>query len=64
MTALAGVRNFKKIHDEFALTNRLRTEGTEYVPAGGWLPARAGSSHRAIRLAEREGRSAHKDRGR
>src|SRR2546421_9415765 len=29
MTALTGAKNFKKFDDEFALTNRLRTEGTD-----------------------------------
>jgi nucleoside-diphosphate-sugar epimerase len=31
MTGLTGVRSFKKFDDEFALTNRLRTEGTDYL---------------------------------
>ncbi|MGI8743302.1 MAG: NAD-dependent epimerase/dehydratase family protein [Bryobacteraceae bacterium] len=31
MTALANVRNYKKFDKEFTLTNRLRTEGTEYL---------------------------------
>ncbi|HLZ55766.1 MAG TPA: NAD(P)-dependent oxidoreductase [Ktedonosporobacter sp.] len=29
LTALTGVKNYKKFDDEFALTNRLRTEGTD-----------------------------------
>jgi 2-alkyl-3-oxoalkanoate reductase len=33
MTALASMRNFKRFDDEFALTNRLRTEGTENLLA-------------------------------
>jgi 2-alkyl-3-oxoalkanoate reductase len=33
MTALAGVRSLKKFDEEFALTNRLRTEGTEHLLA-------------------------------
>jgi nucleoside-diphosphate-sugar epimerase len=31
MTGLTGVKSFKKFEDEFALTNRLRTEGTDYL---------------------------------
>ncbi len=31
MTALASMRSLKKFDDEFALTNRLRTEGTDYL---------------------------------
>lgn len=33
MTALAGMGSLKRFDDEFALTNRLRTEGTEYLLA-------------------------------
>jgi nucleoside-diphosphate-sugar epimerase len=33
MSALASMRSFKRFDDEFALTNRLRTEGTEYLLA-------------------------------
>jgi nucleoside-diphosphate-sugar epimerase len=33
MTTLAGMRNLKKFDDEFALTNRLRTEGTDHLLA-------------------------------
>lgn len=33
MTALASMRNLKKFDDEFAVTNRLRTEGTAYLLA-------------------------------
>jgi nucleoside-diphosphate-sugar epimerase len=33
MTALAGVSDFKHFDDEFALTNRLRTEGLDYLLA-------------------------------
>ncbi len=33
MTALAKVRNFKEFDKEFTLTNRLRTEATEYLLA-------------------------------
>jgi nucleoside-diphosphate-sugar epimerase len=33
LTALAGVRNFRKIDHELALTNRLRTEGTDHLLA-------------------------------
>ena len=33
MTALASMRSLKHFDDEFALTNRLRTEGTEYLLA-------------------------------
>jgi nucleoside-diphosphate-sugar epimerase len=31
MTGLAKAKSFKKFDDEFALTNRLRTEGTDYL---------------------------------
>jgi nucleoside-diphosphate-sugar epimerase len=31
MTALTHLRNFRKFDEEFALTNRLRTEGTEHL---------------------------------
>jgi nucleoside-diphosphate-sugar epimerase len=31
MTGLTGVKSFKKFDDEFALTNRLRMEGTDYL---------------------------------
>jgi nucleoside-diphosphate-sugar epimerase len=31
MTALTGVTSFRKFDDEFALTNRLRTEGTDHL---------------------------------
>src|SRR6266571_4887113 len=31
LTALIGVKNYKKFDDEFALTNRLRTEGIDYL---------------------------------
>jgi nucleoside-diphosphate-sugar epimerase len=31
MTALTGIKSFKKFDDEFALTNRLRTEGLDYL---------------------------------
>ena len=31
MTGLTGMTNFKKFDDEFALTNRLRTEGTDHL---------------------------------
>jgi len=34
MTALASLRNLKHFDDEFAVTNRLRTEGTEHLLAG------------------------------
>lgn len=58
MTALASMRNLKHFDAEFALTNRLRTEGTEYLVAAaqaagtrrlvvqsytGWPNAREGS---------------------
>ncbi len=33
LTALTGVKNYKRFDDEFALTNRLRTEGTTYLLA-------------------------------
>jgi 2-alkyl-3-oxoalkanoate reductase len=31
LTGLASAKSFKKFDDEFALTNRLRTEGTDYL---------------------------------
>ena len=34
LTALTGVKNYKDFDDEFALTNRLRTEGTSYLLEG------------------------------
>jgi nucleoside-diphosphate-sugar epimerase len=58
MTSLTGVKNFKKFDDEFALTNRLRTEGTDHLleaaqaagarrfiaqSFGGWNYERSGS---------------------
>jgi 2-alkyl-3-oxoalkanoate reductase len=33
MTALASMRSLKRFDDEFAMTNRLRTEGTRYLLA-------------------------------
>ena len=44
LTALSGVKNFKKFDEEFALTNRLRTEGTDNLLAG----ARAAGTRRFI----------------
>jgi|SRR5215211_432855 len=58
MTSLKGIKGFKKFDDEFALTNRLRTEGTDHLLGaaqaagarrfiaqsfGGWNYERAGS---------------------
>jgi nucleoside-diphosphate-sugar epimerase len=37
LTALTGVGNFKKLDEEFALTNRLRTEATETMLTAGRL---------------------------
>jgi len=34
LSALTGVKNYKDFDDEFALTNRLRTEGTSYLLEG------------------------------
>lgn len=34
LTALTGVKNYNKFDEEFALTNRLRTEGTAYLLEG------------------------------
>ena len=34
LTALTGVKNYAKFDQEFALTNRLRTEGTDHLLAG------------------------------
>lgn len=31
LTALTGVKNYRQFDNEFALTNRLRTEGTDYL---------------------------------
>ena len=59
MTALTGVTDFKKFDEEFALTNRLRTEGTDHLleaaraagvqriiaqSYGNWNYARTGAS--------------------
>ena len=59
LTGLAGATSFKKFDDEFALTNRLRTEGTDYLleaalaagakrfiaqSYGNWNYARTGSA--------------------
>jgi 2-alkyl-3-oxoalkanoate reductase len=58
LTALAGVKNYRRFDHEFAPTNRLRTEGTEHLVAaaqaagarrliaqsyGGWNYARTGT---------------------
>jgi nucleoside-diphosphate-sugar epimerase len=37
LTALAGVTNFKRLDEEFTLTNRLRTEATDTMLAAGRL---------------------------
>jgi len=34
MTALTGVKNLRKFDDQFEMTNRLRTEGTDHVLEG------------------------------
>jgi nucleoside-diphosphate-sugar epimerase len=44
MTGLTGVKSFKKFDDEFALTNRLRTEGLDHLLAA----ARAVGARRLI----------------
>jgi nucleoside-diphosphate-sugar epimerase len=44
LTALAGAKNYRKFDDEFALTNRMRTEGTDYLLAA----ARAAGVRRFI----------------
>ena len=44
MTGLTGAKDFKKFDDEFALTNRLRTEGTDNLLAA----ARAANVRRVI----------------
>jgi nucleoside-diphosphate-sugar epimerase len=44
MTALANARNMKKFDEEFALTNRLRTEGTDHLLEA----ARAAGARRLI----------------
>lgn len=44
LTALTGVKNYKRFDDEFALTNRLRIEGTDHLLEG----ARAVGARRFI----------------
>jgi nucleoside-diphosphate-sugar epimerase len=44
MTALASMRSLRRFDDEFALTNRLRTEGTEHLLAA----ARAAGTARFV----------------
>ena len=44
MTSLAGIKSLKKFDDELAATNRLRTEGTDYLLEG----ARAAGVRRVI----------------
>ncbi len=59
LTALTGVKDYKRFDDEFAMTNRLRTEGTDYLLAaarevgarrfiaqsyGNWNYARTGTA--------------------
>jgi len=44
LTALTTAKNYKKFDEEFALTNRLRTEGADYLMAA----ARAVGAHRFI----------------
>ncbi|MGH9140660.1 MAG: NAD-dependent epimerase/dehydratase family protein [Vicinamibacterales bacterium] len=44
MTALASLLNLKKFDDEFALTNRLRTEGTSHLAAA----ARAAGTRKLV----------------
>jgi nucleoside-diphosphate-sugar epimerase len=44
MTALASMRSLKRFDDEFASTNRLRTEGTEYLLAA----ARAAGTQKIV----------------
>src|ERR671936_2914797 len=44
MTGLTGAKSFKKFDDEFALTNRLRTDGTDYLLEA----ARAAGARRLI----------------
>ena len=61
LTGLTGATSFKKFDDEFALTNRLRTEGTDYLleaalaagakrliaqSYGNWNYARTGSARK------------------
>ena len=47
LTALASMRNLKNFDAEFALTNRLRTAGTDHLLAARERPGRASSSRRA-----------------
>jgi nucleoside-diphosphate-sugar epimerase len=44
LTSLAGVANFRRFDREFALTNRLRTEGTDHLLEAAW----AAGVHRFI----------------
>jgi nucleoside-diphosphate-sugar epimerase len=44
LTALAGFADFRKFDEEFALTNRLRTEGTDHLVAA----ARAAGARRLV----------------
>jgi 2-alkyl-3-oxoalkanoate reductase len=44
LTALTGVKSFRNFDKEFALTNRLRTEGTDYLLAA----ARAAGARRFV----------------
>jgi hypothetical protein len=44
LTALAGVKSFRKFDKEFALTNRLWTEGTDHLVAA----AQAAGARRVI----------------
>jgi NAD-dependent epimerase/dehydratase family protein len=47
MTALTGVKSFRKFDDEFALSNRLRTEGTDHLLAAGRSAGSGASSRKA-----------------
>lgn len=49
MTGLSGVKRCRKFDDEFALTNRLRTEGLDYLLEAARTAGAADRSHRGRR---------------
>ena len=63
LTALTGVKNYKRFDDEFAVTNRLRAEGTDYLLEA----ARAVGTRRFIAQSygnwnyQRSGANAHRE---
>ena len=48
MTSLGITKDFRKFDQEFAVTNKLRTRGTDYLLEAARLAGSAGSSHRAL----------------